>query len=83
MRGTFPNPSARRVRVVIEGLPIFLCNAEGVGFLVRSSSRVESKSMGYTMVGLQMAVPAILQVACPAAIPAVVSIDLAGVPAVL
>lgn len=65
--------------MILEGIPIFLCDEGAVGFLVRRFRRVDYDSMGFTPVSSRTAVVATLQVVSPTSILAVVSVDLANV----
>lgn len=40
-RGTFPNLPVRRCRVILERVPLYLCDEGGVAFMARSFGQVE------------------------------------------
>lgn len=64
--------------MVIEGVPLLLCNEQGISFVVQSLGSVVKVSLGFAPMGSRTTVGVVVQVPSPAAIPAVVTVKLEG-----
>lgn len=51
VRGAFPNPRAIRLRISLEGIPLILCDEEGVSLLVWKFNKVEAGSLQFAPAG--------------------------------
>lgn len=64
--------------MVLEGLPVLLCNEEGLGFFVKDVGRLKSASLGFTELGSRTVVLATLQVFSTTVIPRVSTVEVVG-----
>lgn len=77
-RGTCPNPWEFGVRVKLVGLPIVLCNEQGIAFAVTRIGKVELESCSFISANNLLAVEALLWMASPVELPPVISLSFEG-----
>ncbi|MQL79718.1 hypothetical protein Taro_012162 [Colocasia esculenta] len=71
--GTFPYPGLQRIQMTLEGVPLLLCDEEGIAFLVRLFGGVIQGKPEFTLMGSRTAVSVTISAPSESAISTVIT----------